>query len=78
MSEEPLPAWSLRAEAVEELAVATDWPEHVTRSWAWGGATGTGVRVCILDSGIESGHPLVGSVDRSVALTAEAILGVSV
>ena len=60
MSSESMPAWSLRPEAVEELAAATDWPEHVTRSWAWGGATGTGVRVCILDSGIESGHPLVG------------------
>jgi len=71
VSPEPLPAWSLSAEALGELAVSADWPEQVTRDWAWGGATGAGVRVCILDSGIEAGHPLVGSVDRSVALTAD-------
>jgi subtilisin family serine protease len=71
MSHEPLPAWSLRPDAVEELAAATDWPERMTRDWAWGGATGSGVRVCILDSGIEPGHPLVGAVDRSVALSGE-------
>ena len=36
------------------------WPERVDREWAWGGATGAGVRVCILDSGVELDHPLVG------------------
>jgi len=70
VSNEPRPAWSLPAEALGELAVSPDWPERVTRSWAWGGATGAGVRVCILDSGIEPGHPLVGSIDQTVALTA--------
>src|SRR5207244_11348590 len=44
-------------------------PEGVTREWAWGGATGAGVRVCVLDSGIELDHPLVGTVQRSVAVT---------
>jgi subtilisin family serine protease len=37
----------------------------VTREWAWGGSTGRGVRVCIVDSGIEPGHPLVGPVDSA-------------
>jgi subtilisin family serine protease len=41
------------------------WPQPVTRDWAWGGSTGRGVRVCIVDSGIEPGHPLVGPVDSS-------------
>ena len=34
-----------------------------------GGATGAGVRVCVLDSGVELDHPLVGAVQRSVAVT---------
>jgi subtilisin family serine protease len=29
------------------------------------------VRVCVLDSGVEHGHPLVGTVDRSVAVLRE-------
>jgi subtilisin len=42
------------------------WPEPVTREWAWGGSTGRGVRVCIVDSGIEAGHPRVGPVDGAL------------
>ena len=66
--EEDLPAWSLPAEAVDRIRVPATLPEQVTREWAWGGSTGAGVRVCILDSGIELEHPLVGRVDRSVAV----------
>ena len=66
--DEELPAWSLPAEAVDRIRVPVALPEQVTREWAWGGSTGAGVRVCILDSGIEAGHPLVGKVERSVAV----------
>src|ERR1700747_239669 len=47
----------------------SSWPDRVTRDWAFGGATGAGVRVGVLDSGIELDHPLVGTVQRSVAVT---------
>ena len=67
--DEELPAWSLPAEARESIRIRAGWPERVTREWAWGGATGRGVRVCVLDSGIELDHPLVGTVQRSVAVT---------
>jgi subtilisin family serine protease len=67
-SEEELPAWSLPAEAVDRIRVPVTLPEQVTREWAWGGSTGARVRVCILDSGVERDHPLVGKVDRSVAV----------
>jgi len=66
--EEDLPAWSLPAEAVDRIRVPVTLPDQVTREWAWGGSTGAGVRVCILDSGIEHDHPLVGRVDHSVAV----------
>jgi subtilisin family serine protease len=63
-----LPAWSLPAHAGEGIGIETEWPAEPTREWAWGGATGAGVRVCVLDSGVEQGHPLVGPVARSVAV----------
>jgi subtilisin family serine protease len=66
---EELPAWSLPSDAVERMAAS--WPGGVTRAWAWKGATGAGVRVCILDSGIEAGHPLVGEVQRAVAVAVD-------
>ncbi len=65
---ESLPAWSLPADAVDGISISPVWPAAVTRDWAWGGATGAGVRVCILDSGIEAGHPQVGRVDGAVAV----------
>jgi subtilisin family serine protease len=40
-----------------------------SKEWAWGGSTGAGVRVAVVDSGIESGHPAVGEVHGAVALT---------
>jgi subtilisin len=66
--ERELPAWSLPAGSVETVALPTDWPGQVTREWAWGGSTGNGVRVCILDSGIEAEHPMVDGIDGAVAV----------
>lgn len=68
MTARSLPAWSLPAEAAETAAIAAAWPEAVTRDWAFGGATGAGVDVCILDSGVEPSHPLVGHVESAVAV----------
>ncbi len=70
-SNEELPAWSLPADAGASIRRATAWTAPVTREWAWGGSRGKGVRVCVLDSGIEHSHPLVGRVDRSVAIVRE-------
>jgi subtilisin family serine protease len=56
----PLPAWSLPSGETERIRIQMQWPEEVTREWAWGGASGAGVTVCILDSGVEADHPLVG------------------
>src|SRR5438874_3830045 len=70
-SDEELPAWSLPAAAGESIRIPAAWPERVTREWAFGGSTGAGVRVCVLDSGVELDHPQVGIVQRSVAVTRE-------
>jgi subtilisin len=69
--EEELPAWSLPLDAVERIRVQTRWPAAVDREWAFGGSTGAGVRVAILDSGIEVGHPLVGEVQEAYEVKVE-------
>ena len=63
-----LPAWSLPAGSAERITIGVEWPERVTRDWAFGDSTGEGVRVCILDSGVERGHPLVGELEGAVAV----------
>jgi subtilisin family serine protease len=64
-----LPAWSLPRDAVDRIALPVEWPERVTKEWAMGGATGAGVRVCILDSGVEPSHPNVGELESSVVIS---------
>jgi subtilisin family serine protease len=64
-----LPAWSLPAGTTATIALRDEWPEGVSRDWAWGGSTGKGVRVCILDSGVERDHPLVGPVEGATAVS---------
>ena len=64
-----LPAWGLPSDSIGLIALPGSWPERVDREWAMGGSDGAGARVCIVDSGVEAGHPLVGNVRRSIAVT---------
>jgi subtilisin len=41
----------------------------LTREWAWGGSTGKGVKVAVIDSGVDADHPAVGEVAGYVAIT---------
>jgi subtilisin family serine protease len=68
-SQAALPAWSLPKDAVDRIALPGDWPEHVTREWAFGGSTGDGARVCILDSGVDAEHPSVGGLESAVVIS---------
>jgi subtilisin len=46
--------------------------DDLSPAWAWGGATGRGVRVAVVDSGIDANHPLLGDcveVDDGVVIT---------
>jgi len=36
--------------------------DDITPEWAWGGSTGSGVRVAVIDSGIDAEHPAIGGV----------------
>jgi subtilisin family serine protease len=63
------PAWSLPAGASADITLPVEWPGEMTREWAWGDSTGRGVRVCILDSGVDADHPHVGVVQQAVAVS---------
>jgi subtilisin family serine protease len=68
---EVLPAWSLPRDAATRIGIANPLPERVDRDWAFGGASGKGVKVCILDSGVEFGHPLVGELAGAVTISVD-------
>ena len=63
-----LPAWSLRRDDPRTHGLPRTWPHPIDRVWAWGGSTGAGVRVAIVDSGVDGGHELVGGLQRAVAM----------
>jgi subtilisin family serine protease len=43
--------------------------DEISAEWAWGGSTGQGVKVAVIDSGIDAGHPAVGGVAGYVAIS---------
>lgn len=66
---DPLPAWSEvftpdRLTAVRPLRL----PVGLTREAAWGDGRGAGVRVAVVDSGVDGDHPWVGGVAGGVVV----------
>jgi subtilisin family serine protease len=67
-----LPAWSGPFLAERRSSLGHDSPfVGFDREAAWGGATGSGVRVAVIDSGVDPGHPAVEGVARSVKVNRE-------
>ncbi len=64
------PAWSGQFTPGVLQNIHTEGPlTDISREWAWGGNAGAGVRVAIIDSGIETTHPaLEGSVRQGIAV----------
>lgn len=62
------PAWH-EAFTPEALRYLANLPvlDDITPEWAWGGATGRGVKVAVIDSGINSEHQAVGGAVRGYA-----------
>ena len=64
MDEQQLPAFSWPTKAEDRPKISpVPWHE-ITPEWAWGSSTGKGIKVCIVDSGIEADHPWVGGMVR--------------
>jgi subtilisin family serine protease len=63
------PAWSdpFTVEALRTLEPVLPL-EGITPEWAWGGSSGRGVKVAIVDSGVDATHRDVGGVDGYVAV----------
>jgi subtilisin family serine protease len=66
-----LPEWSSAfvsdaLQLVEPLPLPTP-----VRDWAWSGATGKGIKVAVIDSGVDGDHPRVGGLAGSVAIEAD-------
>ncbi len=62
-----LPAWS-DAFASDRIPDLPTLPIEEARDWAFGGSTGAGVSVAIVDSGVDADHPAVGGVASAVAM----------
>jgi subtilisin family serine protease len=64
------PAWSspFVPEALQTLEQVKPL-EEITPEWAWGESDGSGVKVAVIDSGIDAAHPLVKSVEGYVSIT---------
>jgi len=65
----PAWSWQFAVDSLTELA-RTEVIDDITPEWAWGGSTGAGVRVAVIDSGIDASHPAIdGRVSGYVAVT---------
>jgi subtilisin len=73
-----LPAWSWQFDA-EHLQTPTihDLLDEITPQWAWGGSTGEGVRVAVVDSGIDNDHPAIAGAVRGWAAPIETAEGMT-
>jgi subtilisin family serine protease len=66
-----LPAWST-AFADADLARVRALPLPDVREWAFGGSTGAGVKVAVIDSGVDADHPRVAGIAGAVAMEVDA------
>lgn len=64
--------WGLRGRPPADIPVGAAGAAWTSPDWAWGDSTGAGIRVCVVDSGIDGDHPLVGPVNGAYAVVAGA------
>jgi subtilisin family serine protease len=66
------PAWSSAFDP-DRIGSVTPLPlPDPVRTWAWEGATGRGVKVAIIDSGVDADHPRVGGISGAVVIDLDA------
>jgi subtilisin len=58
------PAYSAQfASDVLPMVPAVPYLDDISPEWAWEGSTGAGIKVAVIDSGVDAGHPDVGYVN---------------
>lgn len=65
------PAWSWQFDPATLQRIPPSLPTAITRDWAWEGSTGAGVRVAVIDSGVDATHPAVGPLAGGAAVIAD-------
>jgi subtilisin len=65
-----IPAWGAPATSIDEQRFDVSPMERITPEWAWSGSRGAGVRVCLLDSGVDGSHPRIGTLDGAFEVVA--------
>jgi len=63
----PAWSWQFASDAIRKLPRLHPF-EDITPAWAWNGSTGRGVRVAVIDSGIDATHPAIGGVHGYAAI----------
>ena len=65
-----LPAWSepFHRTGGPGPAPTMNFASEVTRAWAYGDGSGSGVRVAVVDSGVDASHPSIGRISEYVAV----------
>lgn len=65
-----VPAWGTLIDRLPDEPFEVSQLGPMADEWAWGGADGARVRVCLLDSGVDASHPRVGRLDQAMEVTA--------
>ena len=63
-----VPAWGAPTATLRDEKFDVSLMREVSPEWAWGGSDGSGVRVAVLDSGVDGAHPMIKRLVRSVAV----------
>ena len=61
------PAWAFDPASVSSIEAIPHF-DDITPEWAWGGSAGAGVKVAVIDSGIDAAHPAVNGVDGYLSI----------
>jgi subtilisin len=67
-----VPAWGATTASVRQEEFDISPMSNVTPEWAWGDSDGSGVRVAVLDSGVDGSHPLIRGLERSVGVVTDS------
>lgn len=59
MSQRPAWSWQFAPETVPGLRPIPPF-DTITEEWAWGDSNGQGIKVAVIDSGIDADHPAIG------------------
>ncbi len=73
-----VPAWGAPVATLPDEPFEVSQLGQGSSEWAWGGADGARVRVCLLDSGVDVSHPRVGKLDQAMEVTAGPDGGIEV